>query len=317
MEIEYTKKYKYLGETINDKLNMENQIAEIKRKVEAAFQTILVIAGDKELKNIRMKTIWKLLEVCIKPIITYAAETWKTTKKEMSEINSIFDKIIKRTLKLPTTTPREILYLETQLTDIRHTKEKNQVMMLHRLLNTKNTLIPTIISDYKETSWAQQTRNLMQSYKSDQIIDMNTNNASTHLGKQTKIKEIEDMKETGQEKSKVKFYLENSQDNLNGKRPKYLDELTRNEASAIFRGRARMIHAKSNYKNKYSNLLCRGCGLTEESQMHILNDCKEIHKDDLNKVTTQEIFNNNLNQEQMKEIARKIYQTESTINQMT
>ena len=40
MKIEYTTKYKYLVETINNKLNME--IAEIQMKVEAAY---LVIAG--------------------------------------------------------------------------------------------------------------------------------------------------------------------------------------------------------------------------------------------------------------------------------
>ena len=125
MKIEYTTKYKYLGETINNKLNMENQITEIKRKVEAAYQTILVIAGDKELKKIKMQTMWNLLEVCIKPIITYAAETWETTKKENTAINGIYDKIIKRVLKLPTSTPREVLYLETKIIDIEHTREKN------------------------------------------------------------------------------------------------------------------------------------------------------------------------------------------------
>ena len=143
MTIEHTTQYKYLGETINNKLNMENQINEIKRKAEAAYQTILVIAGDKELKKIRMQTIWKLLEICIKPIITYAAETWEPTKKNMKDLNNIYDKIIKRTLKLPTTTPREVHYLETKLIDIEHTKEKNQIMMLHRLQKKQKHTYPT------------------------------------------------------------------------------------------------------------------------------------------------------------------------------
>ena len=40
---------------------MDNQIAEIKRNVEAAYQRTLVIAGNKELKKIKMQTIWNLL----------------------------------------------------------------------------------------------------------------------------------------------------------------------------------------------------------------------------------------------------------------
>ena len=143
MKIEYTKSYKYLGETINNKLNMENQIQEITRKAEAAYQTILTIAGDKDLKKIKMETIWKLLETCIKPIITYGAETWDTTKKEMESINRIYDKILKRILKLPTSTPREVLYLELKLMDIEHTRYNNQMTMLHRLQRTKKHYYPT------------------------------------------------------------------------------------------------------------------------------------------------------------------------------
>ena len=180
--------------------------------------------------------------------------------------------------------------------------------MMHRLKNTQNTLLPHLVNDNNETSWAQKTNKLMEKYNSEQIADMSTNRAKAHVGKQIKIKETKDMEESGNEKSKVKFYMENSQINSTGKRPQYLDDLTRNEASSIFRGRARMIHAKLNCKNKYTNLMCRGCGLTEESQNHILQDCKEIHKDDQNKVTTQELFNNQLNKEQMKEIARMINQ---------
>ena len=93
--LEQTNKYKYLGEMINDKGYMEDQIKEIRGKAEAAFQTILTIAGDHKLRGIQMKTIWKLVETCIKPIITYAAETWNPTKTEMKKLNAILDNIIK------------------------------------------------------------------------------------------------------------------------------------------------------------------------------------------------------------------------------
>ena len=49
--LEYTNKYKYLGETLNHKSNMEDQIKEIRKKTEAAFQTILTVAGDKDFKG--------------------------------------------------------------------------------------------------------------------------------------------------------------------------------------------------------------------------------------------------------------------------
>ena len=82
MTLEYTNKYKYLGETLNEKANLETHIQEVKGKVEAAYQTILSIAGNKQFKNIQMETIWTMVEACIIPIITYAGETRNPTNKE-------------------------------------------------------------------------------------------------------------------------------------------------------------------------------------------------------------------------------------------
>ena len=51
MEIEETDKYKYLGEIINNKGNLEDHIKMLEGKVEAAYQTILHIAKDKSSKD--------------------------------------------------------------------------------------------------------------------------------------------------------------------------------------------------------------------------------------------------------------------------
>jgi hypothetical protein len=80
MNLEKTETYKYLGEIMNERSTMEHQIQEIKRKTEAAYQTILLIAGDKDFRNIEMGTMWKLIETCVIPIITYGAETWDLNK---------------------------------------------------------------------------------------------------------------------------------------------------------------------------------------------------------------------------------------------
>ena len=55
-------------------------------KVEAAYQTILHIAKDKNFKGLKMAIIWKLVETCIIPIITYGAESRTTTHKESQKI---------------------------------------------------------------------------------------------------------------------------------------------------------------------------------------------------------------------------------------
>ena len=74
--IEQTEKYTYLGEINNQKMNMTEQITAVEGKVEAAYQTLIAVAEDREFKKIKMHAIWTLVQTCIIPLITYASETW-------------------------------------------------------------------------------------------------------------------------------------------------------------------------------------------------------------------------------------------------
>ena len=85
MKLEYTNTYKYLGETLNHKGNMENHIPEIKRKTEAAYQTILTILGNQHFNNLQMETAWTLIETCIQPIITYGGKHNTDTGKHNTQ----------------------------------------------------------------------------------------------------------------------------------------------------------------------------------------------------------------------------------------
>ena len=69
-----TTKYKYLGETINTKAILKDHINELKGKVSATVQKIMIETGDNEFKGIKMRAIWELVETSIIPIITYGSE---------------------------------------------------------------------------------------------------------------------------------------------------------------------------------------------------------------------------------------------------
>jgi hypothetical protein len=112
-----------------------------------------------------METIWKLLDTCITPIITYAAETWNPNKKETNQINQIMDNIIKRIFIIPTTTPREATYLELKILDMEHTMYKTKINMLKRLNKTQNTLLTNILNIEKKPSWFNQTTLLANQYQ--------------------------------------------------------------------------------------------------------------------------------------------------------
>ena len=75
-------------------------------------------------------------------------------------------------------------------------------------------------------------------------------------------------------------------------KPSYLYKLPKEQARAIFMARTRMIKVKTNYKNMYTNTICRGCGLKEETQQHVLEECTSIHTQDNLITTTSQLFSN-------------------------
>ena len=52
--------------------------------------------------------------------------------------------------------------------------------------------------------------------------------------------------------------------------------MPKEQARAIFMARTKMIKVKTNYKNMHSNTLCWGCGQTDETQQHVLEECVTI-----------------------------------------
>ena len=57
-EIQETEKYTYLGEVNNKAINLEDQIKHIEGKVEAAYQTLITVAEDRDFKGIELQCIY-------------------------------------------------------------------------------------------------------------------------------------------------------------------------------------------------------------------------------------------------------------------
>ena len=79
-----------------------------------------------------------------------------------------------------------------------------------------------------------------------------------------------------QGKSKVKHWFEGTDMNKLGKRKEYLNKLTRNQCSTLIKARTRMLPLRSNQKGSNKDQQCRICGEQEETQRHVIQDCKEI-----------------------------------------
>ena len=308
MSLDVCDMYKYLGMVINKLNNLTDQIKSIKGKTEITYQTILALTGNEEMNEIEMAATWELIENTIIPIITYVSETWNPTEKEMKDLNSILDNIIRRVLITPYTTPRESLYIETGLMDPETVSKKQQILMNYKLRNSEQARNRKIAKN-KESLWYQKVNKTEQEL-SITNFDYRGNIGTVKSKVRKKAREYlkKKIEREAANKSKVTSHLEKKQQWNIGMRSPYMNQLTRKQTSTIFKARSRMLPIKSNYKTAYiTNKECRACGTEEETQQHVLQNCQELHVHTSTKVINDDIFNEEPNE--LRTTANKINKT--------
>ncbi len=240
--------------------------------------------GNQHFNEIELETAWKLLETCIQPIITYSGETWNLKKKEEKKINQIQENIIRRILMVPQSTPIATLYMETGLLDATTTITKNRLNMEKRLKKHPEGLTTRIMEANTPGGWKENTENIKNKIQQ---------NGNTPVKCQI-LKYFQDkITKQAEGKTKSQYLLDNTTWKA-GKRPKYMKELTRKQASIIFKARTRMLDVKNNYKGKYKDTKCRKCNYENETQEHILQECTGIHTSEHSKIRTTDIFNDDI-----------------------
>ena len=283
----------------------------IKGKAEGAFQKMNALTGNSNFSMIEMETIWKVVETCIAPIITYGGEIWESDPATYKPANVIYEGILKRILKVPPSTPREAIYIETGLLDPETIIKKNRISMESRIIKGTNLTMKELINMKDEGSWAEQNKKLKEEIK---IEDSDINGSEYHLKNtiQKRMKRnLEDkLKASAETKSKMKYYMDGKQTWKVGERAKYISKLTRNQVSTIFKARTRMLKIKSNYKNGYKDLKCRICNNEEESQKHVMEDCVILNAE-FKVITKDMIFEEDVNK--LREVAKLI---EDRMNKM-
>ena len=181
----------------------------------------------------------------------------------------------------PQSTPREALYLETGLIEAVTQIKANRIMHYLKTNKKPNTLTNNIIQQEQQTKWQKETLKILQEYELDDhdITNTNPHRARQLVKNATRKKFKDDTLNAGNNKSKINYLIENSGPDLFFTMKGYMTNLTRLEASTLFKTRSRMLDVKTNYKNKYRDQQCRKCNLSEETQQHILEECPEIHQD--------------------------------------
>ncbi len=313
--LEETENYKYLGEILNKKATRKDHIKALKGKANGAFNNITAWTGNKEFKSIRMKAIWKLIDMCIIPIITYGAEAATHTTKEVEEIQQIFNNLLRKLLNLPQSTPNMPLLIETGYLPIEYYMDRKRIMQANRVENSKQTTLIKRTIQGENNEWMTKTKETMEKYN---ITMEDINGTKNQLKEKVTKNQIEHFKarltKERETKSKLRHLMDNKSNPKLGERPKHMNELSRKQCRAIMLARTRMIPVKANHKGSHKNQDCRWCNKkdTQETQEHILIECEALTSKTKPTFEYKEIFDDS-NSEKLRSIAESLITTIETL----
>ena len=71
--------------------------------------------------------------------------------------------------------------------------------------------------------------------------------------------------------------------------------ISREETQLIFKLRCRVTNVKTNMRNMYSEVICDACGIQEESQKHIIQECLKLNENN-DSIKYEKIYNGSVSE---------------------
>ena len=216
---------------INNKGNLSDHIAEVARKIKGATTRIIAEAGNKEVKGIKMKAIWQLVDSIIKPKLTYACESWMPTKEEKAKLQTILNDAIKTILYLHNGTPTTILLNETGHIPVECIITKRQILQAKRIDEMKRD---SLIEDAKianKSTWRKMIDEKAEDLHIKDVMAVSKNPLKALIQKEIEAKITEQIDNEAEMKTKVKHWRERRQTTKIVVTPEYMDKLNQNNAT--------------------------------------------------------------------------------------
>lgn len=307
--IKQANEYKYLGEILTHNMDLSRHIIFKKQQAQSMVNLSFAVTGQSPLNQMKVQTLLQFHQRCIIPAILYGCQNW--TQPNFQDIEDIQYMCLRQYLKVPKSTPKLALLVETGNHHMSTMIEKQQLTYLWTILSSENSLpfwvYNTQLTHFYNNSdnWATYIKKLLEKYNITHSFN-EIRLTKKHQWKklvQKKIfkKENEAYCAEASTKSKlknlVKFKTSIGQE-------AYMN-LPRDEASILFRLRTRMLPLKTNMKGQHSNTLCPRCSLEDDDESHLMEVCANLRnqREKYNITTLEEVFSKETKLARLKAIA--------------
>ena len=212
------------------------------------------------------------------------SEVWYgITKEDINELEVVDHSLLRKILQAPSCTPTPMLYLELGCIPIRYIIMSRRLMYLQYLLQEdENSLLNKFciaqLENPVQGDWTNQVK------KDINEVALDTSMEEIKMMSKETFKEIVKASISKaafiyltDEKEKLSKIMNVSHNDVNLQ--PYFNPMSMDvdEAKFLFLLRSRMVEVKTNFRNKYSDVLCPVCKISDDTQQ-LLFECSELLK---------------------------------------
>ena len=162
--------------------------------------------------------------------------------------------------------------------------KKKQILQAKRIDEMEEESLIKDATKTTHSTWRENVEKTAEELHLKDVLSITNKNSLKRLIQyEISTKILDDIENDTQNKTKVKHWKERKEIVLVGKRPEYMDKLTRKQCNAIIKTRSSMLAAKANFKRaNETDPVCRFCAKEKETQEHVLQHCPKVE----NRTTT-------------------------------
>ena len=305
-KIKQTQKYKYLADIITPTGNLDETIHQRNNQILGITAELSTIISLIDETGLHISVAIAYYRAIIIPKLLTNSETWNNiSQANMKQLEAIQNKSLKRLLRLPQGTPSQALRNELGIWDIKTTIYGKQLMYLHKILNyPENNLTRQVLFNQMKqpgnTWWSsliETCKQINMQFTIEDIMKISKFKWKKQVNeKLLKHQDIifNEWVKTSTKCQKMKF---------SPKMQGYLSQLNKKEAMTILKERTGMTSVKVNYKNMYTDLLCRMCHQADETIQHLMQ-CYNTNNPENHQISATEEIIDNISSCSIEEIKR-------------
>ena len=273
--------YTYLGEVIAQSLVLDDHIKHVRERSFWVTSTMFATASETTLSMLKMGSLLQLYRSCWLHAVLYNAGTWTTTQRDDTKLAQIQLTLLRRILKVPSSTPKAAIFGELGIQPIQYDLHRRQLALLHKLLTSAPKLPKLAFQNQlnypHHNSWITVVQPLLARYglpKYQSAVQVFGREPWRRLVNKALHRHFTQwFREEAVRSTKL---LKMSAHKLSPCVESYVTQMSRNQVSAIFRLRCGMTKSPANHSSGAPT--CPRCSAGLGSDQHALSCCPSLQQ---------------------------------------